>query len=297
LVELGRAEVARMTLNATASRAAKDRGQQIERGSRLIDMTGCRSGLLLVVRLAEREGRRLAYWVCQCDCGREHTVRGGHLRDGLVTHCGCRSAEIRAKGAMTHGMSKTPEYLAWCCMKNRCFKPQDKQYPNYGGRGIRVCDEWRNSFEAFFDHVGPRPSSDHSIDRINNDGNYEPGNVRWATPEEQARNTRCTKLSLEDAREIRRLRAAGVPFKVLRDRFGISDALISNIQADRVWKDHSSAHPQPAAACPPKLQDASPSDGKRHPSGIADVSAGRHRGDSAGLLAAVAEFHRGRAGA
>lgn len=89
-----------------------------------------------------------------------------------------------------HGMGDTPEYEAWCHMKGRCYNPQTKQYKDYGGRGIRVCDEWRESFLAFLDHVGRRPNPQYSIHRIDNDGNYEPGNVKWATRQEQASNKR-----------------------------------------------------------------------------------------------------------
>jgi len=88
----------------------------------------------------------------------------------------------------------TPEYRAWANMKTRCYAPSYRGYHNYGGRGIRVADEWRNSFEAFYAHVGPRPSAQHSIDRIDNGGNYEPGNVRWATRNEQQGNKRRKHL-------------------------------------------------------------------------------------------------------
>src|SRR5262245_10496757 len=89
----------------------------------------------------------------------------------------------------THGMANSPEYQAWNSAKQRCTNPNDGSYSRYGGRGIRMCDEWVNSFEAFYNYIGPRPSSNHSLDRYpNNDGNYEPGNCRWATKSEQAKN-------------------------------------------------------------------------------------------------------------
>lgn len=95
----------------------------------------------------------------------------------------------------THGLSGSPEYSVWCRMKKRCYDEECKDYPNYGGRGIRVCDEWLASFDAFLAHVGPRPTAKHSIDRYpNNDGNYEPGNVRWATRVQQARNMRTNRV-------------------------------------------------------------------------------------------------------
>lgn len=93
-----------------------------------------------------------------------------------------------------HGMDRTPEHSAWVSMRQRCTNPKKREYKHYGGRGIKVCDEWAHSFLAFFAHVGERPSDKHSLDRIDVDGNYEPGNVRWATQQEQIDNTRTVKM-------------------------------------------------------------------------------------------------------
>lgn len=93
-----------------------------------------------------------------------------------------------------HGMRWTPEYQSWLGMKQRCSNPKKREYQQHGGRGIEVCEEWRNSFIAFFVHVGLRPNNKHSLDRINVNGNYEPGNVRWATQQEQIDNTRAVKM-------------------------------------------------------------------------------------------------------
>ena len=105
--------------------------------------------------------------------------------------------ELAAKAAgkkERHGMNKSPEHRAWVHMKQRCTNPNKKEYPHYGGRGIRVCDEWMHSFLSFYHHVGPRPSDKHSIDRIDVNGNYEPGNVRWATQQEQVENTTVVRM-------------------------------------------------------------------------------------------------------
>jgi hypothetical protein len=107
------------------------------------------------------------------------------LRDELTAE---RSRE--RTGPRTHGMTESPEYLAWDNMRARCTRPSYIGWENYGGRGITVCGEWLDSFEAFYDHIGPRPGPGYSVDRIDNDGNYEPGNVRWATHSQQRINSR-----------------------------------------------------------------------------------------------------------
>jgi hypothetical protein len=122
-------------------------------------------------------------WWCVCECGTRKTVLVSHLRNGTSQSCGCRKIAART----THGMSRTPEYLAWKHMIGRCRNPQTKHYERYGGRGISVCEEW-SDFAKFYADVGPRPSKDHSLDRLDNDGNYVPGNVAWRTKKEQGNN-------------------------------------------------------------------------------------------------------------
>jgi len=137
-------------------------------------------------------------WQCRCDCGTQREVGGSSLLSGRSGSCGCLHkqavADVCAKRNTTHNRSGSPEYNTWILMKRRCFDKRIPKYQNYGGRGIAVCDEWVASFEAFLSHVGPRPSPDHSIDRIDNNGNYEPGNVRWATAAQQSRNMRTTTM-------------------------------------------------------------------------------------------------------
>lgn len=132
---------------------------------------------------------------CRCDCGDVRVYRLYSLRNGNTRSCGCLAKEEAGNGAKTHGMSKTSEYGIWRGMIRRCSNPNDEAWKNYGGRGIKVCERWRESFEAFFADMGKRPSDDHSIDRFpNNNGDYEPGNCRWATSMEQMRNTRVNRL-------------------------------------------------------------------------------------------------------
>jgi hypothetical protein len=169
-----------------------------------IDLAGKQFERLTVLARAENAAGWQAQWHCQCSCGNVVVVLTRDLQYGSVKSCGCLREERLAQGNLKHGSARrsahTPEYRAWMKMKERCATPTCKDYPRYGGRGITVCERWRTSFEAFFEDVGPRPSTKHTLDRFpDNNGPYEPGNVRWATRTEQARNTRNTVfLTLND---------------------------------------------------------------------------------------------------
>lgn len=135
-----------------------------------------------------------AVWECKCECGNTTRVPADRLKSGNTSSCGCLRTDRLVMRNLTHGSSYRSEYRIWCGIIQRCENNHIPNYQSYGARGIRVCQRWRqgetdkSGFECFIEDIGPRPSQLHSIDRINNDGNYEPGNCRWATPKEQAQN-------------------------------------------------------------------------------------------------------------
>lgn len=132
-------------------------------------------------------------WVCRCDCGTICTVAGSNLRR-KTRSCGCLRRSLASERFSTHRMSHTSEYRIWTGMICRCENPHHISFPRYGGRGISVCVRWRQDFAAFYADLGPRPSRRHSLERLRNDGIYEPGNTVWSTPREQTRNKRNNRL-------------------------------------------------------------------------------------------------------
>lgn len=161
-------------------------------------MIGEKFGRLAVIAEAEKRGGR-RHMVCECDCGNRKTIDVRSLARGLTKSCGCLQKERAAAssaGRAKHGQSsnETPEYRCWGAIIQRCHNPKHKQFKDYGGRGIAICDAWRGDFSAFFAHVGARPSAKHSLDRKDNSKGYEPGNVRWATQVEQTNNTRQNRI-------------------------------------------------------------------------------------------------------
>ena len=163
-----------------------------------------RFGRLTVVEEAEgRQVKATGYMrrmvLVRCDCGETRVVAATELTGGGSRSCGCLAAEMTGARSTKHGQAgrvRTSEYTAWKSAKARCYIPSSSKFPDYGGRGITMCERWRNSFESFFADMGEKPSPEYSIDRIDPNGNYEPGNCQWADKWHQSRNRR-TALKIE----------------------------------------------------------------------------------------------------
>lgn len=169
--------------------------------SQVKDIAGMRFGRYTVIErgedYVEPSGRHRVRWLCRCDCGIEKLVSGEALRKGKVRSCGCLQRDLLSAKQGTHRESNTPLYAIWLAMRRRCNLKTDKAYKDYGGRGISVCNEWNSSFEIFRDWSicnGYYMDCKLTLDRIDNDGNYEPSNCRWVDRVVQANNRRSCRL-------------------------------------------------------------------------------------------------------
>lgn len=168
----------------------------------MIDITGQKFGRWTAVEFSHKDKWRKPYWRCVCECGKIGVKIGGDLRRGASRSCGCLRVEQLIARVTTHGHASagnhSPEYQTYNGMLSRCLNPKNKFYSKYGGRGIAICEEWRGSFQTFLNHMGRKPSPDHSIERRDNNLGYYPSNCYWGTKTEQANNrSNCKHITFE----------------------------------------------------------------------------------------------------
>lgn len=191
---------------------------------KILDISGHIYQGIKVISFNRLQGGK-SYWNLICHCGNSFEGRSNNLRTGHLKSCGCIKIPLTIARFRKHGEShSTKEYRAWCSIRKRCFNKNEPLYYTYGGRGITVCDRWLNSYDAFLSDVGRAPSINHSIDRINVNGNYEPGNVRWATTQEQSVNKTKTVYIIHDGIQI--------PLKTFCDKYSL------NVSRIRYWYNH-----------------------------------------------------------
>jgi len=208
-----------------------------------IDLTGKRFGSWYVQHRTALEPGAPPHWTCLCVCGQVRSVSGPNLRNGLTKSCGCEKEARRAEARSFDYRTEHPMYWRWQGIIQRCHHPNVPNYRRYGGRGISVCDRWRfgengaSGFQCFLSDVGEPAFQGASIDRIDNDGNYEPGNVRWADSTQQVRNSSLTKLNEIAVSEIKAKLIARESAKSLAIAYGVSDGTIYSIKAGITWRN------------------------------------------------------------
>lgn len=161
-------------------------------GKRVKNIIGQRFNRLVVIEYAGLSNQNQAKWLCRCDCNNEVSVEAGSLKTGNTQSCGCLNRELirSRKSRLTHGMRNSLEYSTWCSIKRRCYNPNQENYERYGGKGIRMCARWLNSFENFYEDMGPKPTHNHTIERKDSSKDYSPDNCIWLPSRYQSKNRR-----------------------------------------------------------------------------------------------------------
>lgn len=211
------------------------------------DLTGKKFGRLTVIEFYDHNKYRQPRWLCKCDCGNTSIVTSSDLRFGRTLSCGCLWRERIVEAKTTHGMSHSEIYAEYNNMKKRCYDEHSHNYKYYGGRGIKVCDRWLDDIHNFYDDVSELPNykkEGYTLDRINNNGDYEPNNVRWSTNKEQSNNRRSNILYEYDG-EMHTLQE-------IADITGISRSTLNNRLKRDGWSPERAFHTEVKKVSPPK---------------------------------------------
>jgi hypothetical protein len=196
---------------------------------------GTRYGRFTVGKFSHTGKRGHAHYECLCDCGNKKIRQIAPIRHGTTKSCGCFRSDYRRSQWLKHGHAKTRVYRSWRSMIRRCYFPECDAYKYYGAKGINVCDRWKESFANFLADMGPQPTNESEIDRINTEGNYEPCNCRWATHTENMRHTSNNKLSEGDAITIRFLHDSGITIRWLSIAYNCNYYTVSNVVKNNTW--------------------------------------------------------------
>lgn len=191
------------------------------------DITGQRFGRLTAISCTNEKRWNVYLWNCVCDCGGTNVVAVNTLRAGLTRSCGCLLSETAKKNQFRHGEFGTPTYKSWDSMIQRCTNPKQTSYERYGGLGVTVCERWRD-YLNFRSDMGERPAA-MTLDRIDSNGNYEPGNCKWSTDIEQARNRRKTTTTFEQAEAVRAMYAICRKPKLIARTLGVRPSSVNGI--------------------------------------------------------------------